>query len=116
MSNPQIMNIYPKSFDTSGTKVSYDRIYPGIFRKSEIKPRLSTYMPSTYCNGTTLQVYRTPDAESCKKLCLDDEKCKAWTFDGRTNRCSLKVQPKTFSFNVNYISGKIIDGDNSNRI
>lgn len=74
--------------------------------------RTSSFMPQTNCPGGTNvnQPSRVPNVRACQSDCINDNDCKAWSFNGLTQQCFLKRQVVPCSPNQVYTSGIISGG------
>lgn len=70
--------------------------------------RTSTYEQSVdYYHDGDYFTFNAPNAGVCEDACLSSLRCKAWTFHGGKNTCSLKDQFNRSRLAPNIVSGRV---------
>lgn len=79
------------------------------------KPKkTSSILPEILCT-TKKNPVNLPDITACQNLCLNNDKCKAWSYQNDKGKCYLINETPLCNSNKNYTSGEILEYDIPNR-
>lgn len=93
------------STDSSNTNAADDLI--GL-RRAEQYP--SRYLNRTACPGGNLHNLQLATPYMCERVCVNDDKCKMWSYNKNSRQCYLKGSIQPCESHRGYVSGVIGTG------